>query len=87
MTTGDFNVLDIDWGLDTGQDKTHMINVFTDLQRMVTSNVSSATITVIEKRNGPGHGFCFVEVRLLEAMTTRSSRIQLCSICLNSKFT
>jgi hypothetical protein len=59
--------LDIDWGLDNGQDRTHMINVFTDLQRMVTSNVSSATITVIEKGNGPGHGFCFVEVRLLEA--------------------
>jgi hypothetical protein len=61
VTTGDFKVLDIDWGLDTGQDRTHRIYVFTDLKRMVTSNVSSATITVIEKGHGPGHGFCFVE--------------------------
>ena len=40
-----------------------MIYVFTDLERMVTSNVRFATITVIEKGNGPGHGFCFVEAQ------------------------
>ena len=40
-----------------------MIYVFTDLKRMVTSHVSSATKAVIEKGNGPGHGFCFVEAQ------------------------
>lgn len=44
----------IDWVLGTGQDRTHMIYVFPDLNRMITSNVSSATMTVIEKVNGPG---------------------------------
>jgi YVTN family beta-propeller protein len=47
----------IDWILGTGQDKTHMIYVFADLNRIVTSNVSSATMTLIEKGNGPGRGF------------------------------
>jgi hypothetical protein len=37
--------------------------VFTDLKRIVTSNVSCATITVVEKGNDPGHGFCFVEAQ------------------------
>ena len=40
----------IDWVVGTGQDRTHMIYVFPDLNRIVTSNVSSATMTVIEKR-------------------------------------
>jgi YVTN family beta-propeller protein len=46
----------IDWVLGTGQNRTHMIYVSTDLQRMVTSNVSSATMTFIEKTSvrGPG---------------------------------
>jgi len=47
----------IDWVLGTGQDRTHMIYVFPDLNRMITSNVSSATMTVIEKGTGPGRGF------------------------------
>jgi YVTN family beta-propeller protein len=47
----------IDWVLGTGQDRTHMIYVFPDLNRIVTSNVSSATMTVIEKTNGPARGF------------------------------
>ncbi len=47
----------IDWILGTGQDRTHMIYVFPDLNRMVTSNVSSGTMTLIEKGNGPGRGF------------------------------
>jgi YVTN family beta-propeller protein len=46
----------IDWILGTGQDRTHMIYVFADLNRIVTSNVSSATMTLIEKGNGPGRG-------------------------------
>lgn len=46
----------IDWVLGTGQDRTHMIYVFPDLNRIVTSNVSSATMTVIEKTNGPAGG-------------------------------
>jgi len=44
----------IDWVLGTGQDRTHMIYVFPDLNRMLTSNVSSATVTLIEK--GPARG-------------------------------
>jgi len=49
----------VDWVLGTGQNRTHMIFVAADLQRMVTSNVSSATMTIIEKtagggRSGPG---------------------------------
>lgn len=53
----DPTTMTIDWVLGTGQDRTHMIYVFPDLNRMVTSNVSSATMTVIEKGNGPGRGF------------------------------
>lgn len=44
----------VDWVLGTGQDRTHMIYVFPDLSRMLTSNVSSATVTLIEK--GPARG-------------------------------
>ncbi len=47
----------IDWVLGTGQDRTHMIYVFPDLARMITSNVSSATVTVVQKGNAPGPGF------------------------------
>ncbi|MGB8495824.1 MAG: hypothetical protein WCE53_15600 [Candidatus Acidiferrum sp.] len=47
----------IDWVLGTGQDRTHMIYVFPEMNRIVTSNVSSATMTVIEKTNGPARGF------------------------------
>jgi YVTN family beta-propeller protein len=43
----------IDWILGTGQGRTHMIYVFDDLKRMVTSNISSATMTMIEKANPP----------------------------------
>ena len=42
----------IDWVLGTGQDRTHMIYVFPGHERMVTSNVNSATITLIEKMAG-----------------------------------
>jgi YVTN family beta-propeller protein len=46
----------IDWVIGTGQDRTHMIYVFPDLNRIVTTNVSSATVTFIEKGIGPGQG-------------------------------
>lgn len=47
---------EVDWILGTGQNRTHMIWVSEDLQHVVTSNVSSATITMIDKttmRGGP----------------------------------
>src|SRR2546422_378911 len=45
----------VDWILGTGQNRTHMIFVSEDLKRIVTSNVSSATMTFIEKTaGGPG---------------------------------
>jgi YVTN family beta-propeller protein len=43
----------IDWVLGTGEDRTHMVYVFEDLQRVVTSNVNSATISIIEHVDGP----------------------------------
>ncbi len=46
----------IDWILGTGQNRTHMLYVTTDLKRIVTSNVSSATMTIIEKTEGGGRG-------------------------------
>ena len=46
----------IDWVLGTGQNRTHMIFVSDDLTRMVTSNVSSATMTIIERSAGRGRG-------------------------------
>lgn len=39
----------VDWILGTGQNRTHMIFVSTDLQWMATTNVSSATVSLIEK--------------------------------------
>jgi len=39
----------IDWILGTGQDRTHMIRVSSDLSRIFTSNVSSGTISIIDK--------------------------------------
>jgi YVTN family beta-propeller protein len=53
----------VDWVLGTGQNRTHMIYVFDDLKRMVTSNISSATMTIADKSagapaggRGPGRG-------------------------------
>jgi YVTN family beta-propeller protein len=48
----------IDWIFGTGQNRTHMIYVLPDLKRIVTTNVSSATVSIIEKSaprapNGP----------------------------------
>jgi len=39
----------IDWVLGTGQNRTHMVWVSRDLKTIITSNVSSATMTMIEK--------------------------------------
>ena len=39
----------IDFILGTGQNRTHMIYVFDDLQHIVTTNVSSGTVSMIEK--------------------------------------
>ncbi|HVP55901.1 MAG TPA: cytochrome D1 domain-containing protein [Candidatus Eisenbacteria bacterium] len=39
----------VDWILGTGQDRTHMIWVSDDQQRIVTTNVSSGTVSIIEK--------------------------------------
>jgi len=42
----------VDWILGTGQNRTHMIYVAADMQRIVTTNVSSGTVSIIEKTTG-----------------------------------
>jgi YVTN family beta-propeller protein len=42
----------IDWIMGTGQNRTHMIYVFPDAKRIVTTNVSSATVTILDKTEG-----------------------------------
>jgi YVTN family beta-propeller protein len=39
----------VDWILGTGQNRTHMIFVAGDMKRIVTTNVSSGTVSIIEK--------------------------------------
>ncbi|HEX4461860.1 MAG TPA: YncE family protein [Polyangia bacterium] len=39
----------VDFILGTGQDRTHMIAVASDLKRIVTTNVSSATVSILDK--------------------------------------
>lgn len=46
----------VDWIMGTGQNRTHMIYVFPDLRRIVTTNVNSATVTILEKTEGPAGG-------------------------------
>lgn len=46
----------VDFVLGTGQDRTHMILVSSDLTRIVTSNVSAATISIIDRRPRAGRG-------------------------------
>jgi YVTN family beta-propeller protein len=46
----------VDLVIGTGQDRTHMIFVSDDLKRIITSNVSAATMTIIDKRIGGGRG-------------------------------
>jgi YVTN family beta-propeller protein len=42
----------VDWILGTGQNRTHMIFVSEDLKRIITSNVSSGTVSIIDKTAG-----------------------------------
>src|SRR5277367_329294 len=47
----------VDWVLGTGQNRTHMIYVSPDLKRIITTNVSSGTVSIVEKTlrtGGPG---------------------------------
>jgi YVTN family beta-propeller protein len=46
----------VDWTFVTGQDRTHMIWVATDESRIITTNVNSATVSVIERAAGRGRG-------------------------------
>jgi YVTN family beta-propeller protein len=46
----------IDWIMGTGQDRTHMLYVFPDARRILTTNVNSATVTVLEKTEGRAGG-------------------------------
>ena len=50
----------VDWVLGTGQNRTHMLFVSPDVKRIVTTNVSSGTVTIIEQSTvqprGPGSG-------------------------------
>src|SRR5579863_1572928 len=47
----------VDWVLGTGQDRTHMIEVSKSLDQIITSNVNSATISIIEQVTQPNGGF------------------------------
>lgn len=47
----------VDWILGTGQDRTHMIVVSSNLNQIVTSNVSSGTISIIDQVSQPNRGF------------------------------
>jgi YVTN family beta-propeller protein len=42
----------VDWILGTGQNRTHMIYVSPDMRLIVTTNVSSGTVSMIEKTSG-----------------------------------
>lgn len=51
----------VDWIMGTGQNRTHMIYVSEDMKRIVTTNVASGTVSIIEKTArpvgfGPGPG-------------------------------
>jgi YVTN family beta-propeller protein len=46
----------IDWIMGTGQDRTHMVCVFADGKRILTTNVNSATVTILEKTEGTAGG-------------------------------
>ncbi len=47
----------VEWILGTGQDRTHMVLVSKSLDRIFTSNVNSATISIIEQVSHPNGGF------------------------------
>lgn len=43
----------INWIMGTGQNRTHMIYVFPDAQKILTTNVNSATVTILEHTDHP----------------------------------
>jgi YVTN family beta-propeller protein len=43
----------IDWVIGTGQNRTHMIYVFPGGKKILTTNVNSATVTILEHTDGP----------------------------------
>ena len=46
----------VNWIMGTGQNRTHMLYVFPDAQKIVTTNVNAATATVLEHTEGPAGG-------------------------------
>jgi YVTN family beta-propeller protein len=46
----------IDWIMGTGQNRTHMVYVFPGAKRILTTNVSSATVTILDKTEGRAGG-------------------------------
>ena len=46
----------INWIMGTGQNRTHMIYVFPDAKKILTTNVSSATVTILEHTEGQAGG-------------------------------
>lgn len=46
----------IDWIMGTGQNRTHMLYVFPDAKRILTTNVNSATVTILEHTEGMAAG-------------------------------
>jgi DNA-binding beta-propeller fold protein YncE len=54
----------VDLVLGTGQDRTHMVYVMDDSKRIVTSNVSSATMTIIDKTQGGRGGANWIETNV-----------------------
>ena len=43
----------VDWIMGTGQNRTHMLHVWSDEKHIATTNVNSATVTLLEKTDGP----------------------------------
>ena len=43
----------VDWIMGTGQNRTHMIYVFPDAKKILTTNVNSATVTILEHSDQP----------------------------------
>lgn len=44
----------VDWVMGIGQNRTHMLYVFPDARRIVTTNVNSGTVTILDKLNATG---------------------------------
>jgi YVTN family beta-propeller protein len=46
----------VDWVMGTGQNRTHMLHVWSDEKRIATTNVNSATVTLLDKIDAPPPG-------------------------------